>query len=157
MDQYPKSEEIPDYPRGDWINESELGEIGMDEVFNHAETRSEILPENTVSGNYAIYARNDLPTERLIPLEYNAHDDTYRTVGGVFDSNPGKTQRYTSWNLSFTQEELEKEIDSAMLEAQLIPLEKEHVETVTENFSYSTELDIGAVDAAVAALTGLFR
>jgi|GEM_PF-1984341 len=123
----------PDYPEGEWIDQDRWEKSGMEELFQYARENSDPLDGfNDVPEAYsAIYAVNDIGTERLIPI-FNAEE--FETVGGVFDSNPGYSQRYTQWDAGFTGPEIEEELK--VMNAQITELDARHVtsiEKVTED------------------------
>lgn len=123
----------PDYPEGNWIDQERWKNTGMDEVFQYAKENSAPLQsfEDITESYSAIYTVNDVGTERIIPI-FNSED--IETVGGVFDSNPGYTQRFTPWETEFSGTEIEEEIDR--IGAEVTELEPQHVrsiERVTED------------------------
>ena len=77
---------------------------------------------------------NDLGAERLIPLEYHQQEDVFTTVSGVFDSNPGKTQRQTPWRYSWTEDEIEEEVRNCMKESKLVEVEERHLKQFNRSF-----------------------
>ncbi len=56
MEDYPKSENIPEYPHGNWIDEDRWEMTGMPEVFDYARRSQETVFEDFEAGQYAIYA-----------------------------------------------------------------------------------------------------
>jgi len=123
----------PNYPEGNWIDEVRWKNSGMDELFEYACENSRPLEDlSSMPEAYsAVYTVNDLGIERVIPV-FNS--DGFETVGGVFDSNPGYTQRYTPWEAELSDPEIEHEVDK--MDAQITELDPEHVasiEQVTED------------------------
>ena len=117
----------PNYPEGRWIDQERWQETGMDDVFDYARKKSGEVDDMDVPDAYsAIYTVNNLGSERIIPLMNQG--DQIETVGGVFDSNPGYTQRYTSWDASFSEEELKEEVEA--MDAKIIDMDVEHVESI---------------------------
>ena len=123
----------PDYPEGEWIDQDRWQNTGMEELFQYAQENSRPLEDsNSMPEAYsAIYTVNDLGVERIIPI-FNS--DKFETVGGVFDSNPGYTQRYTQWETELSAQELEQEVEE--MDGQITELDPGHVasiEKVTED------------------------
>lgn len=158
MEEYPRSENLPEYLYGNWIDEDEWEMTGMPEIFDYARRQQETGFEDFEAGQYAIYAFNDLGAERLIPLEYDPEEEVFNTVSGVFDSNPGKTQRQTPWRYSWTEEEIEKEVRNCMMESKLVELEENHVETagIFDSGFDDTNYDV-TLDRILSTVTGMFR
>lgn len=127
---YVKSWEKPDYPQGDWVDEVEWSQLGIDEIIEEASEAYEQEIEDLEEGFFAVYSENDIGCERLIPMEYS--DNSFETVRGVFDSNPGHSQRYTSWSTTYTEEALEKELE--VIDGKLVELSDEEINIIRENF-----------------------
>lgn len=158
MEEYPKSENIPDYPHGNWIDEDRWEMTGMPEVFDYARRSQQTGFEDFETGQYAIYAFNDLGAERLIPLEYYQQEEVFTTVSGVFDSNPGKTQRQTPWEYTWKEDEIEEEVRNCMMDSKLVEVDESHIETaeIFDSGLDSTHYDV-TLDRIFSSLTGMFR
>ena len=148
---YVKSWEQPDYPHGNWINEDEWTQTGMEEIMERAGEAYEVEVGGLEDCFYGLYSENDMGMERLIPLEYSGNN--FETVRGVFDSNPGVTQRYTPWRTTYTEKELEKDLEA--MDGKLIELEDEEIGTVRESFSPDFEEEIN-FNAIVNGIAGVF-
>ena len=158
MDEYAESDRLPDYAHGDWIDERIWESTGMEEIFEYAGASENHDLENFDEGYYAITSQNDIGCKRLIPLFYDATDENFETVRGVFDSNPGKTQRYTAWNHVYGREEIEQEIENSMEESSMMELPEEHASTIEQNFSPEREINqFNGVEAVVSTIAGIFR
>lgn len=145
-----KSWEQPDYPHGQWIDEQEWKDTGIDEMIERAGEAYELDLGEIDEGYFAVYSKNDMGMERLIPLEYSGED--FETVKGVFDSNPGVTQRYTPWSTTYTSEGLEHDLEA--MDGKVVPLSEEDIEVIEDNFSYEIkqDLEFGPVINAVAGV-----
>jgi len=119
----------PNYPEGNWIDQVRWKNSGMDELFEYARENSRPLEDlSSMPEAYsAVYTANDLGIERVIPV-FNS--DGFETVGGVFDSNPGYTQRYTPWEAELSDPEIEHEVDK--MDAQITELDPEHVASIEQ-------------------------
>lgn len=154
MTDYIESEKLPEYHTGDWLSQDEWMDKGVEDIFEYAEGLEPGEFEEVTEGYYGLQAVNDFGAERIIPLEYDSRHDEFQTVRGVFDSNPGKTQRYTPWDHSYTPEKLNEELDETMEHARLIQLNEEHVEKVRENFPAEGEqVDLSPGKAIISGLT----
>ncbi|WP_414838354.1 hypothetical protein ACK3SF_03030 [Candidatus Nanosalina sp. VS9-1] len=148
---YVRAWQEPDYPHGDWISQDEWMASGVDELFDYVEASEEADIDGVYEGFFALYSENDMGSERIIPLEYSS--GTFSTVSGVFDSNPGVTQRYTSWNADYSFEGLMDDVDA--MDGKIVELEEDQAEIFAENFSSRGEA-VEAYEAVMAAVTGFF-
>lgn len=157
MDKYAESDKLPGYAHGDWVDENTWEATGMEDIFEYAGASENHDMRGFEEGYYAITSQNDLGCKRLIPLFYDG-GERFETVRGVFDSNPGKTQRYTAWNHVYERDEIEKEVKSSMDESSMIELPEEHAATIERNFP--AELEVGqftGVEAVVSSIAGIFK
>ena len=148
---YVRAWQEPEYPEGDWMSQEQWQETGIEEIFDYAEASEEVEIDDIDEGFFAVYSENDIGCERIIPMEYSG--ERFSTVRGVFDSNPGKSQRYTPWTAEYTIEGLEEDIEQ--MDGKLLELEDQHVELFEENFS-GGEGTVQAYEAFVAGVTGFF-
>jgi hypothetical protein len=148
--EYVKSWEEPDYPHGQWIEESEWEDTGIEEIFKKASEAYEQDISDIEEGFFAVYTENDMGMERLMPLEYSG--EGFETVKGVFDSNPGVTQRYTPWHGKYSEKGLEQDLEA--MDGKLIELDEIDIDLIEQNFSYEIEkeLDLASVINGVAGV-----
>jgi hypothetical protein len=141
----------PEYPEGEWIDQEQWEETGIEDVFGYAEASEDVELSDVEEGFFAVYSENDIGSERIIPLEYSG--EKFSTIRGVFDSNPGKSQRYTPWETEYGIEELEEDLEA--MEGKLVGLEDQYVESVEENFS-GRDRKFEAYETIFAGVTGFF-
>lgn len=152
---YVKAWKEPDYPEGDWIDEQEWTDSGLEEFFEEVRAYDAESFEGLEGGYFAVYCENDTGCERVIPVEYSGN--FFETVGGVLDSNPGFTQRYTQWSTAYTEEGLRKDVEA--MDGKIVELSEDDVQLI-EDFIDERPLNIdvaGAVSATFTGLSGLFR
>lgn len=149
---YVKAWQEPDYSHGDWIDEEDWRDSGLEEIFEKVEAYDEESFEDLDDGYFAVYSENDTGCERIIPMEYSG--EFFETVGGVFDSNPGVTQRYTEWHTSYTEKGLGKDVEA--MNGKIVELDEDDVQLI-EEFVDKRPLDVNFAGAVTATLTGLFK
>lgn len=157
MDEYAKSDRLPRYCHGDWIDEKTWEATGMDEIFGYAGTSDNHDMGSFEEGHYAIKSQNDIGCKRLIPLFYDG-EERFETVRGVFDSNPGKTQRYTAWNHVYGRDGIEQEVESSMDQSSMIELPEEHAKNIERNFPAELQVEqFINFEAVVSSIAGIFK